>query len=426
MIAIEVTLWVSLAIVLYAYLGFPVVTALRALLVRRPVRSEAVTPDVSIIVCCHNEAAVIAAKLESLLAVDYPHEHLEILVASDGSTDATNEIVCQYTSDRLHLLVLPRGGKAAALNAAALQATGHVLVFTDANGMWDRNTLRELVAPLADERVGGVAGNQVYRKSYDESGDAGEQTYWSLDRQMKAWQSQSGSVTSATGALYAIRRELFEPAIDGVTDDFFVSTSVVAHGRRLVFAPRAVCYEPVAGKATAEFGRKTRIITRGLRSVLARRALLNPFRTGFYSLQLFSHKVVRRLVALPLLGMAILSPMLWNEGDIYKVLTVGQALFYAAGLVGLITTMRGRKPHKLCAIPFYFCLINAAVLVAMANIVRGKQITVWNPHRGSDEALPPSPKSSDEQDGESAQQTASTPSATSFEGLQETTLSGRV
>lgn len=425
MIALEATLWVCLAIVIYAYAGFPAITALRALLVRRPVQSGSITPDVSIVVCCHNEAAVIAAKLESLVAVDYPHERLEILVASDGSTDGTNEIVRRYTNERLHLLVLPRGGKAAALNAAARQATGTVLVFTDANGMWNRDTLRELVAPLADERVGGVAGNQVYRKSYDATGDAGEQAYWNLDRQMKAWQSISGSVTSATGALYAIRSRLFEPAVDGVTDDFFVSTSVIAHGLRLVFAPRAVCYEPVAGKATAEFGRKTRIITRGLRSVLARRALLNPLRTGFYSVQLFSHKVVRRLVVLPLLGMAILSPILWNHGIIYQAMTIGQGLFYATGLVGCLMTWRGRKLPKLAAIPFYFCMINAAVLVAVVNIVRGKRITVWNPHRGTDESPSSSTVSPDSSDESSLEESAPARPADSLDATAKHSLSGR-
>jgi hypothetical protein len=198
---------------------------------------------------------------------------------------------------------------------------------------------------------------------------------------MKLLQSRSGNVISATGAIYAIRRSLFRPVPEGVTDDFVTSTRVIEQDRRLVFEPSAVCFEPAAKGSKAEFGRKTRIITRGLRGVLVMRSLLNPFRFGFYSLQLFSHKVLRRLVVFPLLVLAVVIPMLWTLHPAYRVLSLLEGTFFGLAAMGMLCNACERKAPKVCAIPYFFCLINAAVVVAMWNILRGRKITVWNPHR---------------------------------------------
>lgn len=370
-------------VVIYAYVGFPLLTWLRALVWRRPYRPGDVLPTVTLVICCHNEADGIEAKLSNVLALDYPSDRLDVIVASDGSTDATEEIVERFTSDRLRLLRLPRGGKAKALNAAVAQATGEVLVFSDANSMYAENAIRRLVAPLADESVGGVAGNQVYVKRGVAGSAAGEHAYWDFDRWMKTLQSRSGNVTSATGAIYAIRRELFQAVPEGVTDDFVTSTRIIAQGKRLVFEPAAICYEPTAKGSKAEFGRKTRIITRGLRGVLTMRPLLNPLKFGFYSLQLFSHKVLRRLVVFPLLVLAVTAPLLWNTGVFYQLFTLGEIAFVLAAGAGMAWSSLGCKPPRLLAIPVFFCLINAAVVMAVFNILRGRRITVWNPHRAT-------------------------------------------
>jgi hypothetical protein len=144
-----------------------------------------------------------------------------------------------------------------------------------------------------------------------------------------------------------------------------------------------VCYEPVAGKSGAEFRRKTRVITRGLRGVFEMRSLLNPFRFGFYSLQLLSHKVVRRLVAVPVVLLALITPWLWSSGLLYQAAAVGQGLFYAAALIGLVCSKRGFRPPRVCLVAFYFSMVNAAALVAVANVLRGRRIELWNPQRGA-------------------------------------------
>ena len=318
----------------------------------------------------------MAAKLDNILSLDYPRAQLEVIIASDGSNDGTNEIVRGYAGQGVKLLALPRQGKAPALDAAVAAAHGEILVFSDANSMYGPGALRALARPFADPEVGGVAGNQRYlsKKSESLSGD-GEKSYWSFDRKLKQSQSRSGNAISATGAIYAIRRSLFRGVPVGVTDDFAVSTDVIVQGRRLVFAPDAEAFEPVAGSGGAEFGRKVRVITRGLRGVLVvRRELLNPLRYGFYAFQLFAHKVLRRLVVFPLLLLLLISPLLWNQGLIYQIATVAQLAFYGCALLGLLLANTRLGRLKPFTIPYFFCMVNAACMIATFNLIRGHRI----------------------------------------------------
>jgi cellulose synthase/poly-beta-1,6-N-acetylglucosamine synthase-like glycosyltransferase len=279
-------------------------------------------------------------------------------------------------------LPLPRQGKAAALNAAVAVASGDILVFSDANSMYTPQALRFLVQAFGDPEVGGVAGNQRYLSHAGSSlAGEGEKSYWRFDRQLKQFQSRAGNVISATGAIYAIRRKLFLPVPEGVTDDFVTSTRVIAQGYRLVFTPEAVAYEPVAGAGGREFGRKVRIITRGLRAVLFMRQLLNPLRYGFYALQLFSHKLLRRLVVFPLLILLITSPLLWSYGLFYQMVTIAQFAFYGLALVGMWLEGNKLGRLKLFSLPFYFCLVNLACLFAVWNVVRGQHIVLWETRR---------------------------------------------
>ena len=379
----QIIFWISLVLIVYVYAGFPLLLLLRSWLVPRPYRQASLAVPVSIIVAAHNEEQTIGAKLENILSLNYPANLLEVLIASDGSTDKTNQVVSQFASRGVKLLALPRAGKAAALNAAVSQARGDIVVFSDANSMFAGDALRELLRPLADERVGGVAGNQCYLKDhFGSSGTAGERSYWNLDRWTKLLQSRAGSVTSATGAIYAIRKRLFLEVAEDVTDDFATSTAVIVQGYRLVFAPDAIVYEPVAPSGTREFVRKVRVITRGLRAVMLRRCLLDPRRYGFYSLQLFSHKVLRRLIVFPILAMLLVSPWLWQqEGAVYRVAIGVQAALYACAIAGAVFGRFGWRQPKCFSLPLFLCLVNAAALVAAWNIVCGRKVITWVPQR---------------------------------------------
>ncbi len=377
-----VIFWASLGAIVFTLGFFPAIVALRALVIPRPYRAGDVEPTISIVIAARNESAAIGDKLDNIAHVDYPAGSVEVIVASDGSDDATNEIVKGCTDRRFRLVELGRVGKAAALDAAVSVSSGEILVFSDANSMFSTDAIRELVRPFADPEVGGVAGNQQYQRGGMKQG-AGESGYWVLETALKAAETRRGSAISATGAIYAIRRSLYEPPPDGVTDDFAISTGVIARGKRLVFAPRAIAFEPVASSQGIEYGRKVRIMTRGLRAVLFRKALLNPRRSGFYAVQLLIHKVFRRLIVFPLAMVAASTPALVDRGLFYQVAAVAQVTVYGAGILGLVLARTRLGRVKLLSMPAFFCMVNFAAAHAAWNVLTGHRIIRWEPARAS-------------------------------------------
>lgn len=376
---------VSAATLAYVYCGFPLLVVLWGVARPRRVHLAAVTPRVSLIVAAHNEAASAAEKVLNCLAVDYPPAALEVVFASDGSTDGTDAIVRRFAGHGVQLLVLPRLGKLAALHAAVEASTGEILVFSDANTFFHADAVRMLARNFADPAVGGVCGNlQVRTRSpgRSDSSGAGESWYWELDKALKRMQSRSGSIVAADGAIYAIRRELYaRPEHTAVTDDFAISTGVVARGYRLVFEPAAVAWEPSAGRAGLEFARKVRIVNRGLRGVLLRRELLDPRRYGFYAVILFSHKVLRRVAPLYLLSLLASSMALAAQAPFFALALAAQVVFYAAAAAGWICRDRALGRHKLLLAPFYYCLANAAALAGLCSLAAGRRIERWQPQR---------------------------------------------
>jgi len=375
--------WASMATMAYVVALFPGLVLLRGLLRPGPEvpTTATVTPSVSIVIAARNEAGCIRSKIERLLALHHPCDLIEVIVASDGSDDGTDGEVTAVGDERVRLLSLPRAGKAAALNAAVAEARGEVLVFTDANSWFADGALQALLAPFADPAVGGVAGDQRYvRAGHERSISDGERAYWSVERAVKAAESRAGSTISATGAIYAVRRELVGEVPPDVTDDFYISTGVIAAGRRLVFAPAATAYEEVAGSAGLEYSRKVRVMTRGLTAVRRRAPLLDPRHTGFYALQLLTHKVLRRLMAVPALGLVTCGIPLMRRHVLYRVVVLGGLGFAAAGAVGTVTAQRrdSRLPLPL-ALPAYACLCHVASLRACWNVLRGRSITHWEP-----------------------------------------------
>lgn len=378
---IEALFWLSAAVVGYTYVGFPILLFVRAMVRPRPVHAADITPMVTVVMSAHDEAGAIGDRIENLLASDYPPERLEIIVVSDGSTDDTARIAASFADRGVQALDLERVGKAAALDAAVSRATGDIVVFTDANTAFDDDAIRRLVRPFADPTVGGVAGDQLYVRPQRGDSSQGERSYWDFDRRLKVAESAAGNVVSATGAIYALRREFVEPVRVGVTDDFFVSTGAIAAGHRLVFAPDAIAREFAAPTTTREFERKVRIMTRGLRSVAARADLLDPRRTGFYAIQLLSHKVLRRTAVVPLLVMAVTAPLLAAERLVYLVATVGEVVLLVVGIAGIAGAGRAWSRRKVVALPAFFIMVNVASLRALANLLTGARIERWEPRR---------------------------------------------
>ncbi len=378
-----IAFWGSLALLAYVYAGFPLLVALVGWLFPRKVRKQDVTPPVSLIIAAYNEEDAIAGRLENALELDYPRAQLQIIVASDGSADATERIVEGFASRGVRLLPLPRRGKIHALAESVRHATGEILVFSDANTIYDRKALRALVRSFADPDVGGVAGHTSYAlRRGAESSSEGENLYWNYDTWLKQMESLTGSVISAHGGMYAIRREFFPPVTDAaVTDDFAISTAVIEGGRRLVFESEARGWEGTVDEAHREFSRRVRLMTRGFRSVLLRRRLLNPFRTGFYALVLFTHKVLRRLMAPVLLALFAASLLLSATRGLYALAAAAQLLFYGFACAGFLSKKSPRGHAKILYVPFFYCLANLASLVAFVRFVRGRRVERWEPQR---------------------------------------------
>ncbi|MGH7453835.1 MAG: glycosyltransferase family 2 protein [bacterium] len=379
----ELAFWLAIALIIYAYIGFSLLIIIVARLKNRRVQQKPITPRLSLIIPVWNEERAIAERLENALNLDYPAGALEVIVASDGSDDNTEVIVSKYEARGVRLLSFPRRGKIHALKDAVAGAVGEILVFSDANSMYKRDALRMLVRNFADPEVGGVCGNQIYLKAKKaDATSQGEGMYWSFDKWLKRMESLTGSVVSAHGAIYAIRRSLYQPpASAAVTDDFAISTAVIEQGYRLVFEGEAIAYEEPTASAALEFGRKVRIMTRGLRGVLLRRRLLNPFRYGFYALELFSHKVLRRLVPVFLLVLLGASFFLSARNNFYLGATLAQILFYALAALGYSLRRHRLGRLKFFYIPFFYCLANAAALIAVIRIIRGKKVERWQPQR---------------------------------------------
>lgn len=375
--------WVSLAVLVYVYIGFPVLVIIVGQWRRQGVWQQPITPSMSLIIVAYNEAHVIASRLDNALALNYPSDALEILVASDGSDDATEAIVATYASRGVQLLRLPRRGKNHALNAAVAQARGDILVFSDANTLCDRQALRHLARNFADPRVGGVAGRKTYlMQAGSEASSHGESAYWTYDTWLKQMESLAGSIVSADGAIYAVRRHLYRALADtAVTDDFAVSTAVVAQGYRLVFEADACAYEEAMPTAMGEFQRKVRLMTRGLRGVIRRKHLLNPCRYGFYAVVLGSHKLLRRVVPVFLLCLLVTSLLLSLKEEGYLGVVLAQLSFYGLAALGFVWRQLpiGRQPYVY--MPFFYCLANAAALMALIKLLRGERIESWQPQR---------------------------------------------
>ena len=375
--------WFLLGLIVYVYMGFPILVGVVGYFYNRRVRKQPFTPTVSLVIAAYNEEQSIAARLDNALALAYPPDALEIIIASDGSDDATAEIVATYASRGVRLLDLPRRGKIHALNDAVAQATGDILVFSDANTDFGSEALRHLVENFADGTVGGVAGRKIYTiLAGSDSSSHGEHLYWSYDIWLKQMQSLTGSIVSADGAIYAIRRELYQPLKDSaVTDDFAISTAVIEQGYRLVFERNACAYEEAIPQAHREFRRKVRLMTRGLRGLILRRRLLNPLQHGFYALQLLSHKLLRRLVPVFLLVMLLMSLIASSSSVLFGGVVVAQLAFYTLGGIGFACRHTSIGRQKCFYVPFFYCLANAAALIALIQLLRGQHIELWQPQR---------------------------------------------
>ncbi len=372
--------WASAALVVYAYVGYPLLLWILQAFFRKPVRKANVEPSVSLLISAYNEAAVIAAKVRNSLALDYPHDRLEIVIASDGCTDDTAQIVRnlarQEGQGRVRLLEFPENrGKVVCLNDAVPQLRGEIVVFSDASSMLAADSVRKLTANFADESVGAASG--VYQVLNPDAANLGRQEdlYWKYETFLKLQEAKLGTLTGAHGSLYAMRKSLYPfPPQGTINDDFVIPTSVLRRGFRIAYEPQAVAYEEA--HEMEGFGRRVRITAGNIAQLREVRAFLWPPKP-FVLICFLSHKAARLFVPLFMVAMAVANVFLWRV-PFYKWLAIGQLAFYGLAILGAFFPL----PSKVLRLPYYFCMINAAVFVWIFNRLTRRKRSVSSPKPG--------------------------------------------
>lgn len=382
----EFLLWFSLFIAFYAFFGYGillfVIIKIKRALKGKPVLPVVATADLptcTLVVAAYNEDSVMEEKIKNSLALNYPKDKLEYIFITDGSTDGTAAIVEQYKEIR-HMHSSERNGKIAAVHRAMDTVTSEVVVFTDANTFLNTDALVNICRHYSNAKVGAVAGE---KRVYAEAGNAtaGEGFYWKYESKLKTWDSELYSVVGAAGELFSIRTSLYQPVPSNtILDDFMISLLVAKNGYRVIYEPEAFATESASQNVTEELKRKIRIAAGGLQSIVWLKALLNPFPNPVLTFQYVSHRVLRWTVVPFLMILALfINLFIVFTGSIsltYQLLLLGQVGFYVLAISGWILEERKIK-IKIFFIPYYFCMMNYAVVMGIFRYLRGKQSAVW-------------------------------------------------
>jgi cellulose synthase/poly-beta-1,6-N-acetylglucosamine synthase-like glycosyltransferase len=377
---IHLAFWGSVALVLYAYLGYPCMLKALSLVRDRPVRKGGATPPVSFIITAHNESTRMAEKIENTLAQDYPARHLEILVASDCSTDGTDDVVRCY-APRVRLVRAPvRRGKEAAQQLAVLAASGDVLIFSDVATTLAPNGVSTIVANFSDPTVGCVSSIDRF---VDAGGRiSGEGAYVRYEMFLRALESRVNSLVGLSGSFFAARRQVCRNWPPDRQSDFTTLLNSVELGLRGVLDPSSAGYYRPITDHRRELQRKVRTVVRGIGVLAGNVRMLNPLRYGLFAWQLASHKLCRWLVPFAMMSAFLANALLVSESLLYTATFGAQIGFYAA-VAGGWTGSRNLR------IPFFFFLANLAILMAWFRYARGERMVAWSPSERST-ALPQS------------------------------------
>jgi cellulose synthase/poly-beta-1,6-N-acetylglucosamine synthase-like glycosyltransferase len=369
--------WISIVAIVYTYIGYPVVVWALGRLRNLKVSKSAVTPRVSVVVACHNEAGNIEARIQNLLNCDYPANLLEIVVISDGSTDFTADIARRHASNRVHVIAYnEQQGKATALNIGAEIASGEVIIFADARQWFEPDAIKELASNFADERVGAVSGELVLDGGANATVGEGVGLYWKYEKWIRKSESRFNSVIGATGAVYAIRRKLWQPLPkETILDDVYTPMQIALAGSRIVFDEKARAHDRATDSASREFSRKVRTLTGNYQLCQLMPRLLLP--TNALLFQFYSHKLMR--LAAPIFFLLLLVSNLTIVARkttlFYEASLAAQMIFYASVLLGGYLLKRKRKV-RLLNFAYVFSVMNAAALVGLVYFILGKR-DVW-------------------------------------------------
>jgi len=371
-----VLFWSSIALIIYAYLGYPVFLKIVSFFRNRPVKKGDVSPKVSFIIAAYNEENRIREKIENTLAQDYPGEKLETIVVSDRSTDRTDEIVRPYESKGVLLIRAPqRNGKEAAQKIAVETSSGEILVFSDVATLLETSGISSIVRNFNDPTVGCVSS--VDRFVDRDGKTSGEGAYVRYEMFLRGLETKVNTLVGLSGSFFAARREVCHGWAIDLQSDFQTVLNSVKTGLRGVSDPDSIGYYKNIVDEKKEFERKVRTVLRGISVFMRGLPLLNPFKYGLFSWQLFSHKLCRWMVPFALVAAFVSNVLLASHSVFYLWTFILQLVFYAFALGGVWMTPFSRK--YFLKIPSFFVLVNLSILMAWCRYILGERLLAWEP-----------------------------------------------
>jgi len=367
----------------YVYIGYPILVFMLGKIINRQPRKSNYEPRVTILIPAFNEVEHIAETIENKLHLLYPKEKIEIIVISDESNDGTDDVVRAYSKQGVKLLrQVPRQGKTSGLNLAMSQASGDIVVFSDANSIYDKDALRNIVENFSDPKIGYVTGKMVYINSTGAIIGDGCGAYMRYENLIRKYESKLNSVVGVDGGIDAVRKKLYRPMNADQLPDFVLPLNVVEQGYRVVYEEQALLKEEALTNSNTEYKMRVRVSLRALWALLDKRALFNPIRFPLFSWELFSHKLLRYLVFIPQASLIVLNALLITAGTLYILFAVLQTLVYLFAYFGYLAEKNKVSAPFYISLPHYFVVVNSAAAQAFFMFLRGKKVVLWKPRSG--------------------------------------------
>jgi cellulose synthase/poly-beta-1,6-N-acetylglucosamine synthase-like glycosyltransferase len=401
MIIFEIIFWLSLFLIFYAYLGYPMTLWILSIFIKKPILKDDITPLVSLAISVYNEEDIIEKKIENSIELDYPDDLLEFVVISDGSTDRTNEIIQDFAEkdSRIKTCILEKNrGKSAALNECVPNLNGEIVLFSDANSFYPKDLIKKIVRPFKDDRVGLVTGWTKYSSWADGRETEAVSIYSKLEMKTKSLESKIGSCVGADGAVFAIRKELYEQLNPEDINDLVIPFKIIGQKKRCLLEKQAYCREETAGDLQGEHSRQVRITNRTLRAIFSNVYLFNSGRFGLFSFQLFSHKFLKLMGPFFLSLLILTNCIIAFQGGLYLILLLTQIFVYFLAFLGYKLNKRNElnklnerlkpnkpkqlnKPYMLFSLPYSFLLVNISIMQGWFLYLSGETYTKWKPER---------------------------------------------
>ena len=375
---IQILFWIVFVAICMHYVFFGVFVYLVSLVYRKKHKIADIQPSVSFIIAAYNEERIIRETLQNDLQIEYPQDRIEFIVVSDGSSDSTPQIVSEFQDRGVVSLHQPqRQGKTAALNRAVATAKNEILVFSDANSMFRKDAVSKLVRHFADESIGGVCGRKSVLQHSDRKASLGDNLYWKYESALKQAESYLGSIPTADGEIFALRKSLYQTVPTAlINDDLVITFNIIEQGKRVIYDQEAITEEQASISLKDDFNVKSRMVYGGIQIISLYKKLLNPIGSWF-GFQFFIHKTLRYFMWLCLALILALNVLCVSAHPFYAVFLGLQVAFYLMALIGYQMDKRGKKAGVFY-LPYYYCNVNLAAFKGFLFFIKQRStVDIW-------------------------------------------------